>query len=317
MMNEPKIISGKTAMLFFGVLIILLSFNFSSCKKAETPENPYDSVNYNTGKDTIPEPDPNSITGLHKNIFSKRCANPGCHDGTFEPDFRTVQSSFSTLVYMPVNKLTVDNLNYFETRVIPGDYLKSFLYERLTTGTSDYMPSNGGRLTDLEIDHVKTWIMNGAKDVNGLAPQKPNLPPDVKFYFAFNAAQQRIDTIRSGGVSYHPFVAPANSIIYIPFQALDTADGNAATDPSLFTVHKIKFSTDKNDFSSSITVNATWQSPFPFSYWQTIINTASWPSGTTVYFRIYVNDGFQINDTEFPKTITLDYYKTYYAFLVQ
>ena len=30
------------------------------------------------------------------------CANSGCHDGTFEPDFRTVGSSWNTLVNHPV-----------------------------------------------------------------------------------------------------------------------------------------------------------------------------------------------------------------------
>src|SRR6187402_3508396 len=135
-------------MRFTGCIYLMVIFLAATgCKKEENPENPYD-----TGSSTsvVNEPNlhPDSIAGLHKNIFSMRCAIPGCHDGTFEPDFRTVQSSWSSLVYMTVNKTTVDSSRYFNYRVIPGDTAKSFLLERLITQTSDYMPSNGIRLPE-------------------------------------------------------------------------------------------------------------------------------------------------------------------------
>ena len=57
------------------------------------------------------------------------CANSGCHDGNFEPDFRTVESSYSTLVYQPVVKNN-DNQTY-EYRVVPGNSAQSILYARL------------------------------------------------------------------------------------------------------------------------------------------------------------------------------------------
>ena len=77
------------------MLVAVIILLVSSCKKDDAPENPYDNIDYsnNSGNDTVL--DPASIAGLHKNIFVKRCANPGCHDGTFEPDFRTVQSASS------------------------------------------------------------------------------------------------------------------------------------------------------------------------------------------------------------------------------
>src|SRR5881392_1918465 len=83
---------------------ILVDLFINGCKKEPVPlVNPYDGVNYKIDSASQAVPDPNSIVGLHKNIFSTRCALPGCHDGTFEPDYRTVQSTFSTLVYQPVN----------------------------------------------------------------------------------------------------------------------------------------------------------------------------------------------------------------------
>jgi hypothetical protein len=55
---------------------------------AKEPVNPYDQIedpNQETEEET--ELDPTSIMGLHANVFRPTCANSGCHDGTFEPDF--------------------------------------------------------------------------------------------------------------------------------------------------------------------------------------------------------------------------------------
>ncbi|HQF27982.1 MAG TPA: hypothetical protein PLD36_05145 [Bacteroidia bacterium] len=299
------------------MLVAVIILLVSSCKKDDAPENPYDNIDYsnNSGNDTVL--DPASIAGLHKNIFVKRCANPGCHDGTFEPDFRTVQSSWSTLVYQPVNIFTVDSINFFNYRVIPGDAEHSFLHDRITSATSDYMPSNSVRLTATEINYIKTWINNGAKDMYGNTPVKPDLPPIVNGYAAFDGNFYRIDTIRVGGIFTNPFIAPANSTFYLPFLATDTADGSSATNPAAYTVHKIKFSTNKNDFSNATLLNAVWNVPIPFDIWQGAVNTSQWPVGTIVYFRVYVNDGHQTSDMEFPRNSMPDYYKTYCSFKIQ
>src|SRR5204862_5960812 len=132
---------------------------------------------HDTDTTTTQIPDPYSITGLHKNIFSVRCNVPGCHDGTFEPDFRTIQSTYSTLVYQHVNKVTVNGVDSFYYRVLPFDTTRSFIHERLTTPTSDYMPSNGNRLSQTQIQQINTWIMNGARDINGNIPNAPNNIP--------------------------------------------------------------------------------------------------------------------------------------------
>lgn len=298
------------------VALVLLLF-ISSCKKEESPENPYDGVNYNTGGNNDSIPDPASITGLHKNIFFPRCANPGCHDGTFEPDFRTVQSSYSTLLYMGVTKKTLDSINFFNYRVIPNEEANSFLIERLTTSTSDYMPSNGVRLSSTDIGNVRKWIQNGCPDVDGNLPVKPNLPPNIIGFIATDTLYNRLDTARQNGVEYLPFFAPANQNMYVVLVALDTADGTTATDPANFTEHKIKWSLDPNNFAGAPSINAFWMSPIPFPYWQVIVNTGQWSVGTTVYFRVYMNDGFQSSPAELPKNQSADFYKTYFAFIIQ
>ena len=299
------------SMAFLSVIMI------SSCTKEETPDNPYDNVNYNNGGNQDSVPDPASITGLHKNIFFPKCANPGCHDGTFEPDFRTVQSSFSTLIYMGVNKKTLDSVNFFNYRVIPNNEATSFLIERLTTSTSDYMPSNGVRLGSTDMVNIRKWIQDGCPDVDGVLPLKPNLPPNIVGFIATDSLYNRLDTSRQNGIGYLPFYAPANKSMYLVLVALDTADGTTATDPINFTEHKIKWSLDPNNFAGAQTINAFWNTPIPFPYWQAIVNTGQWSVGTTVYFRVYMNDGFHALPSELPRNQSPDYYKTYFAFIVQ
>ena len=297
------------------IFISLFIFQFS-CKKDDVPVNPYDGITHNNSNPTSAEPDPNSIAGLHKNIFFPRCANPGCHDGTFEPDYRTIESTYSTLIYQPVNKVTLDSLKFFSYRVIPHDVANSFIIERLTTTTPDYMPSNGERLTQSEIDHVKNWINNGCPDINGNLPAKPDLQPNIVGYVALDASFNRLDTARVGGLGYNPFYAPVGITMTIAFVALDTADGTSAVDPSNFTIKQISFSTDKNDFTTGTTIIASSYLA-TYTAWLVNVPTGNWAMGTTVYFRISVNDGHHTSNSTFPRDESLDYYKTLYAFKVQ
>lgn len=294
---------------------LLLASVFQACKKDPDPVNPYDSVNYGNGGSSVTEPDPNSIQGLHKNIFFPKCANPGCHDGTFEPDFRTIASSYATLVYQPVNKVTLDSVKLYSHRVIPNNTADSWLIERLTTPTTEYMPSNAVRLSTAEIDRVRNWINAGCPDINGVLAVKPNLQPNIIGYVALDASNNRIDTIRKDAFPFNPFLVNGGSTMTIAFLATDTADGSAATDPANFTVKEIKFSTDKNNFSSATTIPATLYIA-AFNAWFVTV-PVTWPAGTSVYFRIYVNDGQHTTNAEFPRFESLDYYKTLYAFYVQ
>lgn len=298
-------------------LTILFIVQLSSCKEDDEADNPYDDVNYNTSSNNNePEPDPASFQGLHKNIFSKKCALSGCHDGTFEPDFRTVQSAYASLVYQPVIKNSVNNIDSFFLRVIPYNHSESFLHERITTSTTEYMPSNGVRLPQSDISNIITWIDNGARDVNGNVPVKPDLPPNI---FAVAATDPtfftvRYDTMRVGGLITNPFIVPNNTAFNILYFCSDALDGADSTDVAAFTNCRIKFSYNKDDFSNATTINSTF---LLSQIWYTSLNSNLWPAGSTVYFRIYINDGHHTEDVEFPKDESLFYYKTYCSFYVQ
>ncbi len=119
------------------VTVLAVTAVLFSCKDSITnlegtvPLNPYDTLQYPENK--VPEiaVDSNSFLGIHKYILSKKCAVPACHDGSFEPDYRTVQSAYNTLVYAGVVKN--DSAKSFEYRVVPGDTAHSWLHERITT----------------------------------------------------------------------------------------------------------------------------------------------------------------------------------------
>ena len=159
--------------IFFFSFVLALVF---SCKKEitriepELSDNPFDNNNNSNNNNVGGVVDSSSIVGIHKYILTTRCALSGCHDGTFEPDYRTVQSSYSTLVYHPIvkNNATED----FSYRVVPFDTAASVLYERITNccfvNTNDRMPQDGttnNLLPQENIDAIAKWIMNGAKDI--------------------------------------------------------------------------------------------------------------------------------------------------------
>ncbi|MCS7074891.1 MAG: hypothetical protein NZ108_10535 [Bacteroidia bacterium] len=167
-------------------LIGLIVFFFWSCNKKE---NPFYNPN-SQSIETVQPPanaDPTTITGLHQRIFSTKCANPGCHDGSFEPDFRTVQSTYSSTAFHPVAKN--DTILNFQFRVVPFDTARSWLWYRVTTHDTvlGRMPLYAPPLNAEELRNLSTWIMNGARDVNGKVPDPPNFPPVFEWYIARDA----------------------------------------------------------------------------------------------------------------------------------
>ena len=165
-------------------IFIVISFVFQACKK-DGEINPYDNPNLNSPEDTTTNyfPDATAFQALHNNIFIPTCANSGCHDGAFEPDFRTIESSYNTLVYQPVIKN--DNGNTYEFRVKPSNSDKSILYKRLIEdidGISGIMPLSAEYNAEHYwfdhreeyIQNIKDWIDNGAKDMFGNLPLKQN-----------------------------------------------------------------------------------------------------------------------------------------------
>lgn len=172
------------------VIVLVCAFGamlaISSCGK-EDPPNPFDQDNDDPNDtSSVITLDPNSIEGIYKNVFYPTCANSGCHDGTFEPDFRTIESSYNTLVYHDIIKNdTTDLLDY---RVQPGNSSRSMIMRRLQIdlgGNSGIMPletepgSDWDSLKDVYIQNIKNWIDAGAPDINGIPAMSPNRVPQM------------------------------------------------------------------------------------------------------------------------------------------
>lgn len=294
-----------------------------SCKKEEPlPPNPYDNVDYGSNNPATP-PDPNSIVGIHTNILQTRCAKSGCHDGNFEPDFRTVQSSYATLVWHGIKKNSLDSA--FTYRVVPFDTANSVLYERITNccfvNQDDRMPQDniGVPLPASQIQNIANWIMAGAKDMFGNpAPSLPNTEPTILYYYATNATytanygdpNNRIDSI-----FYNPFFVPNNSTLNLAFFVNDDS-----TIVQNMQVNTLKISLSPNNFSSAITVPATYVNlgpPNNTEFYLASINTATLPNSDTLFMRYFVNDGDHPNNTQFPTDNLVLPYKTYWSFFVK
>ncbi len=165
----------RNTLILCGLLLMILA----SCKKNSRHNNPFDDPALrppvSTG-DTV-NFGPYDFAGLHRDIFKPTCSNSGCHDGTFEPDFRTIESSYNTLVYQPIIKN--NPAGTFSYRVVPGNAAASVLINRLTVdidGLSGIMPlatdpnSTWPANKQAYIDRIQGWIDQGAKDVFGNPP---------------------------------------------------------------------------------------------------------------------------------------------------
>lgn len=308
--------------------ILLLSLSavllIWSCNKENgaPPHNPYSDVDYQTPVLPVDTLDPASFMWLQKHVFETRCAVPGCHDGHFEPDFRTLGSSFSTLVYHPIVKNNATE--EFTFRVVPYDTAASVLHERLTNccfvNTNDRMPQDaiGVPLEDSLIDAVEAWIMNGAPDMFGEVAPFPDKKPFVNYYVALSTDYQtsysdKEDRIDS--VVYNPFIITQGTEMVIAIQPIDDV-----TPMADLQVNKLLVSYDRNDFSPLAPGYKAYQATY-FAFndtgaWLVNINTADFAAGGVVYMRYYVNDGEHAQDTEMPKDGSIDPYKTFWSFYV-
>ena len=312
----------RKLLLVFSLALVAGIFSTSSCKKEEPePENPFDKIDY--GDDT-PNPDTlNAITlaGLHRNLFVTKCAVPGCHDGNFEPDFRTVQSTFSTLVYAPIIKNNDDN--EFTYRVVPFDTAKSVLHERITNccfvNVDDRMPQDniGTGLPQEDIDKVAQWILNGARNSSGDVATRPDLEPLFVLYYAANTAfteeysalENRVDS-----VIFNPFKIPSGEASFA-FIAAVTDDFTPI--PELL-YNRLYISEQKDDFTGATQVQAvSIDIPGQGPLWIATVQLAGLTPGVQYYMRYYTNDGQHANNTEFPNTTSVDAYKTYWSFIIQ
>lgn len=289
----------------FSALVIFLA-----CAD-DLPENPYDSVNYPTDQVQPDTLDPTGFASIHKNILFTKCAMPACHDGAFEPDYRTMQSAYATLVYHSTIK---DSPNKeYEFRVKPGDVANSWLYERLITDDEDLgqMPLYAPPLSTEELGYISTWITNGAKDAFGNAPKYPNKEPSIDFFVALSPDfQTNYSDNRVNGVAYNPFIAPKDSNMLIVVLVEDDS-----TSLDQLQVNQLKISPIKDDFSNAQIFDINYVDLGQNGQFRiATVNTQNFAGDDVYYMQPHFNDGDHAQDTFFPEPSDPDVYKTYWSF---
>ncbi len=301
----------------FTILIIFIVF--LSCQKEETI-NPFDTIidNQDTVKLNIVNADPNSIAGIYQNILKPTCANIGCHDGSFEPDYRTIESSFNTLVFQVPIK---DNGNY-DFRVEPFKPESSVIMARLQNIIGPQMPftlepdSDWPDKKDEYIGNIRTWITNGARDMAGNIRQEIYPSPIL---LGAGAIVTNNWMPREGGTGAIQIQRSSNLIdFYFSFHHdfLDAED---------LGYNKISFSPTPSDFDSTAMLTLEIiTTPFVQRgfYGEDVIythrvsinpNTDLNPNEDLWYFRVFVQD--DVNPvTEIPTDNGIYYIKNYMSF---
>ncbi len=329
----------KILIILVGLIVVIFSCKDSLTETEldppEKPFNPFDTIDYDeTMVPHIPI-DSTSFLGIHNYILAPSCNQPGCHDGSFEPDYRTVQSSYSTLVFHSVIK------NFPTTpvpyRVTPGEPANSMLYRRITEHNPpnfERMPSSGNQMPDNLINLIKNWIEDGARDIYGNLPKQTSSQPTSYGLVAYlpNNNDIRVDTIR-GGNTFNPFLAPEGEELELWFLYLDVTENNDTIFGNELTYNKIKLSTNPFDFSDAVELDmelplipnmvaTAFSQPlgFPVPYYQNVtFNPADhgFNVGDVVYIRTYVQDSDHSNPTEIPTAESQFYILTYFAFVIQ
>jgi len=299
--------------LFFA---LIMSFVLINCTEDDFPLNPYDGIDYGNTTLVIDTVSSTSFVKLHRDVLGPSCNVMGCHDGSFEPDFRTVESAYNTLVYHTIikNNLAED----FTYRVVPGDTALSVLHERLTNccfvNTNDRMPQDniGNALPEADLDAVTAWILEGAKDITGAIPNEPNNLPNVQYFLVSNATYDSIySENRIGGLFYNPFLMPNNEQVNFIFRVND--DQTLAKDMLL---NQLSISEYSDDFSNAIMASAiTFEQTN--KVWLLSFNTAILQIGKTYFMRYTINDGDNPTNTTYPNNQTSFVYKNIWSFTVQ
>lgn len=310
---------------FLAIVLQMLLFSCKTTSTGEVPPNPFDDfkdTTHQTGP-VLPYVDPKSFAGIHQTVFSKTCANSGCHDGNFEPDFRTIESSYNTLVLRSIIKNNPGNT--YQYRVVPGNSGASVLWERLNNdidGQSGIMPLVIDPNSDWEtkkgeyLNNIKAWIEGGAKDMLGNSPVNGNLQPYMKGVIAFPVGNTSNPLSRDAGSGAIQVPAGMNSIdIWLAFGDDNTPSAN-------FQNNKIRFSTNPNGFAGLADQTLSILSPLNYmGYFGTAVdythkitvNLSGYTAGSQVFFRAYIKDPQLQNNTEIPADGSANYVKDYFS----
>ena len=299
-----------------GAFLVLIACLFLvNCSEDDLPLNPYNGIEDGDTTLVIDTLNRSSFVNLHKTVLVPSCNVLGCHDGSFEPDFRTVESSYNTMVYHPIIKNNI--AEEFTYRVIPFDTGLSLLHERLTNccfvNQDDRMPQDniGSSLSQQDLAKVTDWILSGAKDISGIIPEEPNSMPNVDFFYVANSTFDSTYSDYRIGQWYEPFLIPSNETVNFIFRVSDDM-----TMSSNMEVNKLYISDQMDEFSSAVQAIAT-SYDFNYDVWIVPFNTSGLQSGKQYYFRYEINDADNVLNTVKPNNNSSFVIKSYYSFILQ
>lgn len=302
-------------LILFGLSILLLLF-WSGCSDSEPPLNPFDNQtsNQDTVRLELTSAESSTIAGIYYNVFKPTCANVGCHDGTFEPDFRTLESAYNTLVY----EEPIKNDGRFTYRVDPGSVETSVIMARLNNTLSPPMPiqlepdSDWFEYGDDYIEDIRTWIENGALDIMGQAPTVTEHPFKLNGVFAMQN-----DSIYRRFESRNPLRLPTDSLaesyVYLalshPERDVNELQGDI----------RIAFSKELSPFDDSLSYDVEYL-PTPYMYYgyhgetvpfhfRVAVRPEFFTSREVYYMRLFIQNGAQ----ETPSDEALFHIKKYYS----
>lgn len=154
---------------FYFLIAIILALGLSSCNDDSVPPKPLVDEN-NNGFESFAVAE----------IFAKNCATSGCHEGNNPPHGLDLSSHSKMLkgsknrpIHDGHGKISHENSPYGNEAVIPFSAENSILYNLITGNVVDQsykMPLGKPSLSQSEIETIKNWINNGAKDNKGNIP---------------------------------------------------------------------------------------------------------------------------------------------------
>ncbi|MEL6671474.1 MAG: hypothetical protein AAFR61_04755 [Bacteroidota bacterium] len=268
---------------------------------------------------------PDQIEGLHAQVFRPTCANAGCHDGNFEPDFRTIESTYSSLVLQaPIKN---DPNQVLAARVQPWSVENSVLWVRLNRdidGQSGIMPlvvdpdSDWLEEKTQHLASIRSWIEKGAPDMFGQTPQEGQLPPRIQgMIMGQHASVNYLN--RKGGSG--PVIWPASlgaGWLYLSLQA-SHSQGQPLQGA------KVKFSQRMNDFEADTTLallpltdsfKAAGFLEDSVQYTHKVwIDIEAFPASRQMFVRVEMQDPDFPDLAELPQTESPDYLKVYFSFI--
>jgi len=107
-------------------------------------------------------------------IFAKNCATSGCHTGDTQAGGLSIEN-YTQLMKGTTNRSSGTIPNYGGEDIIPKNSGKSFVYQFITGNITPIAPHDVISLTQEQINTIKLWIDNGAKNFDGQSPfQNPS-----------------------------------------------------------------------------------------------------------------------------------------------